>query len=169
VVYCLDPSIRSIERIREQLELGERAKVGYSQSIPFSNGLFDYVVMSEVLEHLDDEVLAETLVDVRRVLHDEGHFLGTVPADENLQDGFVVCPGCSERFHRWGHVQSFTRARLSQLFSADFKNVQIDRRSFVGLQRLNWKGKIVGLLKALQASLGFKGGSQNFIFDASGK
>jgi SAM-dependent methyltransferase len=169
VVYCLDPSTRSIERIREQLELGERAKIGYSQSIPFSDGLFDFVVMSEVLEHLDDAVLAETLIDVRRVLHDDGHFLGTVPADENLQEGIVVCPGCSERIHRWGHVQSFAQARLFQLFSAHFKDIQIHRRSFVDLPRLNWKGRIVGSLKALQASLGFKGGNQNFIFDASSK
>lgn len=169
VVYCLDPSTKSIERIREQLGLGERAKVGYSQSIPFSDGLFDFVVMSEVLEHLDDAVLAETIVDVRRVLNNEGHFLGTVPADENLQEGVVVCPGCGERFHRWGHVQSFSRARLSQLFSTYFKYTQIHRRTFVDPQRLNWKGKIVGALKALQAILGFKGASQNFTFNASDK
>jgi hypothetical protein len=46
---------------------------------------------------------------------------------------------------------------------------RIQRRTFVGLQRLNWKGKTVGALKALQARLGIKGGGQNFLFDASGK
>jgi SAM-dependent methyltransferase len=169
MVHCLDPSAKSIERIREQLGLGERARTGYSQAIPFEDASFDFVVMSEVLEHLDDSILADTLADVRRVLRDDGHFLGTVPAEENLQDGLVVCPDCGKRFHRWGHVQSFTQGRLSELFSGHFEMARIQRRTFVGLQRLNWKGKTVGALKALQARLGIKGGGQNFLFDASGK
>ena len=168
-VYCLDPSGSSIEKIREQLELGERAQVGYSQSIPFSDGFFDFVIMSEVLEHLDDTVLGETLVDVSRALQSDGRFLGTVPADENLQEGVVVCPCCGEQFHRWGHVQSFSQTRLSQLLSAHFKNVKIHRKHFVDTRRLNWKGKIFGTFKAIQANFGFKGNNQNFYFDASGQ
>lgn len=169
VVYCLDPSSSSIEKIRERLDLGERAQAGYSQSIPFSDGLFDFVIMSEVLEHLDDTVLAETLADVRRVLSSGGRFLGTVPADENLQEGIVVCPCCGEQFHRWGHVQSFSQTRLSQLFSVHFKNIRIHRKTFVDMKMLNWKGKMIGAMKMLQASLGIKGGNQNLYFDASGK
>ena len=54
-VYCLDPCEEAINRIRECLKLGNRARVGYAQSIPFKSGLFDYVITSEVLEHLDWE------------------------------------------------------------------------------------------------------------------
>lgn len=74
-VYVLDPSEKAIEKIKITLNLSERAKVGYSQDIPFSDNVFDCVVMSEVLEHLTDEVLNQTLSEVFRVLKPGGRFI----------------------------------------------------------------------------------------------
>lgn len=165
-VSCLDPSSTAIQRIRERLDLGEKAQVGYSQSLPFSDASFDYVIMSEVLEHLDNMVLEETLTEVRRVLRTGGQFVGTVPADENLQASIVVCPCCGERFHRWGHVQSFSQERLSRLLNLHFENVRVRRMYFIDCQRLNWKGKLSGALMAVQAVMGVKGSNQNFYFEA---
>ena len=99
-VSCLDPSEVSIANIRLMHKLGDRARVGYSQSIPFPNNEFDVVVMSEVLEHLPDEILESTLCEVWRVIKFDGRFISTVPAHENLLDGHTVCPNCEETiFH----------------------------------------------------------------------
>ena len=74
-IYSLDPSDNSISHLQASLNLKNKAKVGYSQEIPFDNGFFDVVVMSEVLEHLPDDILKETLPEIRRVLKNNGIFL----------------------------------------------------------------------------------------------
>jgi len=165
-VSCLDPSSTTIERIRERLDLGQNAQVGYSQSMPFANDIFDYVNMSEILEHLESTVINETLVEVRRVLCAGGQFIGTVPADEILNLSIVVCPCCGEHFHRWGHIQSFSQERLSHLLNLHFDKIQVRRMHFVDTQQLNWKGKVTGVMKVAQAVIGMKGSSQNFYFEA---
>ena len=119
LVSSLDPGADAIVRIREKYGLGDRAKVGFSQAIPFADGEFDVVVMSEVLEHLADDVLRESLAEVRRVLKPDGKFVGTVPANENLLENAVICPHCGESFHRWGHLQTFSLIRLSELLTSE--------------------------------------------------
>jgi len=118
IVSCLDPDEKSVEAVKAALQLGEEARTGTSQAMPFESGRFDVLVMSEVLEHLADDELEATLEEARRVLKPDGRFIGTVPADERLSDNFVLCPHCGEAFHRWGHVQSFTPARLRGLLEA---------------------------------------------------
>ena len=44
-IWSLDPSERSIERLRQLLGVGEKAQVGYSQAMPFADSHFDAVVM----------------------------------------------------------------------------------------------------------------------------
>lgn len=166
-VFSLDPSESSINRIRDCLGIGEdQAKVGYSQNIPFPDDTFDYVIMTEVLEHLDDEVLMATLPEVRRVLKPGGKFVGTVPADEKLNVSMVVCPDCGKKFHRWGHVQSFSEGRLKKLLSLTFSSVDVKRKFFLHYPDLNWKGKVAATLKWTQAALKRKGRNQNFYFEA---
>lgn len=166
-VYTLDPSETSIKRIRHLIGLGEeKAKVGYAQAIPFPDASFDFVVMSEVLEHLSDEVLSTALLEVHRVLKEHGYFIGTVPADENLRESLVVCPSCGSRFHRWGHVQSFSAQRLITCLKSVFSFVQVKRRYFCDYSELNWKGKITGTIKYMQAIMNLKGSNQHFYFEA---
>src|SRR6185312_3250597 len=102
------------------LGLAEKARHGYSQDIPFNDGMFDVVIMSEVLEHLTDTVIASTLTEVHRVLKPGGRFIGTVPADEKLSSEQVICPDCGKIFHRWGHVQEFSTDRLRSLLLTAF-------------------------------------------------
>src|ERR1700730_5254444 len=61
-VWSLDPSEKTIKRLRETQSIGARAKVGVSQSLPFESEMFDVVVMSEVLEHLEQQILDATLI-----------------------------------------------------------------------------------------------------------
>jgi SAM-dependent methyltransferase len=167
MVSCLDPSEAAIDGLRKQYALGDSAKVGFSQAIPFSHDQFDVVVMCEVLEHLSDEALHATIGEVRRVLKKAGRFIGTVPADENLLENRVMCPHCGEPFHRWGHLQSFGERRLGAILAEQFQRVKISRHFFGDPRMLNWKGRLSWGLKKLLVKLGAKGTGETFSFSAN--
>lgn len=163
-VFSLDPTAAAVERLRKRLDLGEQAQVGYSQDIPFEDNHFDVVVMSEVLEHLDDKTQRQTLVELTRVLAPKGQFIGTVPAEENLAASLCVCPCCGEQFHRWGHVRSYTSAMLKALLSEHFSQTQVERHYFAEVANLNWKGRLARWLKLAQLRLGSTGANESFFF-----
>ncbi|MEK7801720.1 MAG: class I SAM-dependent methyltransferase [Pseudomonadota bacterium] len=146
-IWSLDPSERAIEKLKISQSLGEKAQVGYSQAMPFPDSHFDAVVMSEVLEHLDDAVLKKTLDEIHRVLRVDGVFLGTVPAREQLADSLVVCPDCGVQFHRWGHMQSFDIERLSIVLSEIFYVHEISERFFIEWKSVGWWRKLQELVK----------------------
>ena len=166
-VSSLDPGEKSIERVRKQFGLGDEAKVGFSQQMPFGDGQFDAVVMCEVLEHLSDDVIAASFKEAERVLKPGGRFMGTLPADENLADSRVVCPHCGEAFHRWGHLQSFSEPRLRSMLSERFGDVRISRHFFGEPRTLNWKGRLIWGLKKTLVGLGVKGSLESFFFSGT--
>lgn len=163
-VYSLDPSERAIETVREKLRLGEKAKVGYSQNMPFTENFFDAVIMSELLEHLAPEVAENSLLEAARVLKRGGMLIGTVPSRENLADSIVVCPDCGKRFHRWGHLQSFTPSSLQVLLSRYFQVGELSEKSFVSWKSLNWKGKASAALRSLLRLAGIHGSGESISF-----
>lgn len=117
-IHSLDPSERAIARLREELNLGDRAQVGYAQAIPFESDYFDVVVMSEVLEHLDDVALAISLNEVLRVLRAGGYLLASTPYREDLKSNTVMCPDCGKIFHKVGHVQAFDKSRMKEILQS---------------------------------------------------
>ncbi len=165
-VHCLDPSERSIQALQTRHGLGEKARVGYSQSIPFDDNSFDYIVVSEVLEHLTDEILAATLNEVHRTLAPGGRLLGSVPSREVLDAQQVICPCCAVPFHRWGHMQSFTPRRMHDLLSDNLVVERIGERPFVSLRHLNWKGKFASTLRLMASQLGIRSSEDHLWFVA---
>ena len=163
-VHSLDPSDESIRALQKRFDLGDKARIGFSQSIPFDDECFDFVIMSEVLEHLSDEVLEMTFKECRRVLRSGGSFIGTVPADEKLIENRVICPECAKVFHRWGHVQSFTQERINLLLSSAFSHSMIKRKHFGNWITLNWKGKAIWFLKQTALFLRIKGNGDTYFF-----
>jgi SAM-dependent methyltransferase len=163
-VYSLDPSEKSIDKIKSFLG-DEKAKVGYSQSIPFESDYFDGIIMSEVLEHLDNEIIIKTLNEVRRVLKKGGKFIGTVPYKENLTEQIVICPKCGERFHRWGHIQSFDENRVYSIFEKYFSNIICKPKMYIAWNSLNYKGKIIALISYPFFILGIKKSGLNLYFE----
>jgi|tagenome__1003787_1003787.scaffolds.fasta_scaffold20989628_5 SAM-dependent methyltransferase len=148
-IWALDPSERTIERLRESLPIGERAQCGYSQNMPFPDGNFDVVIMSEVLEHLDEDGRQRTLDQVHRVLKAGGRFIGTVPARERLEDNAVVCPNCEHHFHRWGHQASFDTESTAMVLQRLFVVERIQERFFNEWDSTGWGRRFTGLLKKL--------------------
>jgi len=168
-IWSLDPSERAIERLRKTLQVGEKAQVGYSQSMPFSDAQFDVVVMSEVLEHLDNTVLDTTLAEVCRVLQPGGLFLGTVPARENLAESHVICPQCGHQFHRWGHQRSFDIDQLTRTLQARFAVKQISEQFFIDWQSVGWWRRLQGIIKKILSwyGVGTYGICRNIFFMAN--
>lgn len=146
-IWSLDPSDRTIENLRKQLGLGEKAQVGYCQAMPFPDGYFDVVVMSEVLEHLDEDMFVATLAEVKRVLRPGGRFIGTVPAREKLEDAIVVCPHCGIHFHRWGHKRSFSADTLTAALKQHFQVDSAYEIFFIDWESVGWWRKLQGLIK----------------------
>jgi len=165
-VWSLDPSERAIERLRQTLALESKAQVGFSQSLPFPANHFDAVVMSEVLEHLDDAVLAQSVLEVRRVLRDGGRFMGTVPAREVLAQSYVICPHCSQGFHRWGHQRSFDVAALSRVLGDAFEIQSVAEHFFVEWNSVGAWRKVQGLVKKFLSwrGIGTYGACRNIFF-----
>ena len=167
-IWSLDPSERTIDRLRQSLGMGEKAQVGYSQALPFPDSHFETIVMSEVLEHLDEAVLEKTLDEVRRVLQPGGLFLGTVPARENLTDSHVICPDCGVQFHRWGHKSSFDIDRLSAILETRFSINEVSERFFIDWESVGWWRKLQGIVKKFLSwrGIGTYGVCRNIFFSA---
>ena len=95
---------------------------------PDEGRLFDVVIMAEVIEHVPDRLLGQTLDQVNGLLRDGGIVIVTTPNEENIGQAQVLCPMCRQVFHPWQHVRSFTHQSLeNQLSSHGF------RRRFLGL------------------------------------
>lgn len=167
-IWCLDPSKRAIENLRQFLSLGEKAQVGYCQSMPFPDMHFDIVVMSEVLEHLDENIFEATLVEIRRVLRPGGQFIGTVPAREKLENSIVVCPHCGIQFHRWGHKRSFNANTLSVALKQYFLVDLAAEQFFIDWESVGWWRKFQGLIKKFLSwrGIGTYGICRNIFFSA---
>lgn len=167
-IWALDPGERAIERIRNLLPLEEHAQAGYSQQMPFPDGHFDAVVMTEVLEHLDDDVRDKTLVEVRRVLKVGGRLIGTVPARERLEESEVVCPSCGHQFHRWGHKAAFDVAAMTEFLEGALEVETVQERFFNEWDSVGWGRRATGLVKKLLSwrGLGTYGVARNIYFVA---
>jgi SAM-dependent methyltransferase len=126
-VYCLDPSESAVKRMNEGVIIKGRARQGYSHNNPFPDDFFDIVIMSEVIEHIQQDYLDPTVSEVCRVLKTGGQFIGTVPYNEELRRNKVYCPRCSQDFHRWGHLHSFDLGSLRGLLE---RNGMAVKRAF---------------------------------------
>lgn len=76
-LYGIDFETRVLRFARGHLPPGATVVRGDIHRLPFADGAFDRVIMSEVLEHLDDD--ARGLTEVRRVLKPGGILAVTVP------------------------------------------------------------------------------------------
>lgn len=150
-INSLDPDDGTVKRL---VERGIKGHTGYIEQMPFNNASFDFVVASEVLEHLSDEQRHRAIGEVFRVSVQGGWFLGTVPYCENLLLNQVVCPQCGEIFHRWGHRKSFDIKAIRDELSGFFDVAKVKKTAFVSFRGRSVLGKIKGLIRFILAKHG---------------
>lgn len=85
---------------------------------------FPTAILSEVVEHLEEDALDEVFSDLRELIGRNGVLIVTTPNNENLADSEIYCPACDHTFHRWQHVRAWTPPSLrayveSQGFSVE--------------------------------------------------
>lgn len=150
-VHSLDPDAVAIVRLQAT---GVTGHVGYIERMEIADNQFDAVVASEVLEHLHDEQRAAGLREIVRVLKPGCWFLGTVPYNENLKAGDVICPCCGTLFHRWGHQKSFTRENLRAELALHFVVNEIRQTAFVSYRDRGLFGKLKSFTRVMLARCG---------------
>jgi 2-polyprenyl-3-methyl-5-hydroxy-6-metoxy-1,4-benzoquinol methylase len=89
------------------------AGVVLSQDIGSIATSYELAVLSEIVEHVDDDVLHSIFEDVSKVLVPGGLVVVTTPNEENLCSETVYCPCCNHTFHRWQHVRSWSPSSLA--------------------------------------------------------
>jgi glycosyltransferase involved in cell wall biosynthesis len=146
-VFSLDPDWMSLRNCVDRNRF--KSIAGKLEGLPFADDVFDAVVVSEVIEHLTPELTRRGLEEIRRVLAPEGQIIGTVPSEENLADGVVMCPGCGEVFHKVGHLQSFSTGTMSALLKTVFSHAECFERAFMAKATSGRKESAIGLLRNL--------------------
>jgi SAM-dependent methyltransferase len=161
--YSLDPIPAAIARVEAT---GVKGKVGHIEAIPFEDDFFNVIFCSEIIEHLSSEQIQLGLNEIRRALKPGGLLLGTVPFNENLFEGRVVCPDCGSVFHRIGHQQTFDLSTLPRIFPESLKLETIRTEYFCDWPTLNWKGKTIAAVKKALLLAGVHGTNENIYFAA---
>ena len=65
--------------------------INLNETLPFPDNSFDCVVMAEVLEHLPYPLI--TLGEIKRVLKNDGQFIGNLPLAYHLKDRIQILRG----------------------------------------------------------------------------
>jgi 2-polyprenyl-3-methyl-5-hydroxy-6-metoxy-1,4-benzoquinol methylase len=116
-VHGVDVSAESVEVVNRKFH-GQPGFAGATvlrdYPLPFDDGSFDLVLATEVVEHVDDEVLEKMLKECRRLVSDRGFILITTPNEEDYAANEVLCPDCGCIFHRWQHLRTWNTRLLAE-------------------------------------------------------
>jgi len=126
-IYGCDFSKESVDSVTTSFK-DERHFGGceYLASLPspFPSDFFSTVFLIETIEHLTKTHFDQTLIEISRVTSPGGFVVVTTPNQENLTQALVRCPDCGAIFHRYQHMQSFSKDRMSEIFAKNgFKTV----------------------------------------------
>jgi SAM-dependent methyltransferase len=90
--------------------------------LPFKNDSLDFVIASEIIEHLNDPAAAAS--EIWRVLKPGGRAVVSTPYKERIK--YTLCVHCNKPTPWNAHLHSFDRAALLSLFPSQAK-----RRSYL--------------------------------------
>ena len=109
-VFPIDLGILGVKGARERYPKVGHFQVGDVYKLPFVDSVFDSLVLSEVLEHIENVSMA--LRESRRVIKDGGHVMISVPYRENIIEH--LCIHCNRLTPGNAHLHSFDSNTLVQ-------------------------------------------------------
>ena len=98
-----------------------------SKDLPYDAGSFDAVVISDVLEHVDDP--EHLLVELARVLRPGGRFVAFVPLEGGRWSAYALYRALlgADLYKRTKeHVQAFTFGDVRRMLATDFDLVDLE-------------------------------------------
>lgn len=98
-VLGLDFSRNSLKKVKTN------SIQGSIEALPIKRKTFDLIILTEVLEHLDDEVYKKAIAEIRRL--SSPYLIITVPFDENTCIDYCKCSWCGNLFNIWHHYRTF--------------------------------------------------------------
>lgn len=121
-----DAALKDVSQMGRAMELEHEVPAGASlestradaRHLPFASGSFDRIIVSEVLEHIEEDLAA--MKELARVLAPGGTLAVTVPRTWPEQ----VCWWLSDEYHSaaGGHVRIYRRSELmGRLYAAGFE------------------------------------------------
>lgn len=103
-----------------------RCVQGNAAALDFSDGAFDLVFCTEVLEHIPRPTLEAVCSELARVA--KHYVLIGVPYRQDTRVGRTTCQSCGKPNPPWGHVNQFDERTLQDLFPT----MEMVKSSFVG-------------------------------------
>lgn len=118
-------SVLGVDNSKEALHYVKKDKILCSaDQIPVQDQSFDMVFSSELIEHLPERLLIDSVKEFKRIA--KKYIFISVPFNEQLENSYIKCPKCKEVFHAYGHLNSFTVESLSKLLGSEYKLLWAD-------------------------------------------
>ncbi len=111
LVTAVDLSEKNLKYINKMNPI-INCKLGSAYELPFKEERFDWIVMNEVLEHLEEP--AKALLHIREFLKPEGKLMISVPYKEKIN--YSLCIHCNQLTPHNAHLHSFDLIQLRKLF-----------------------------------------------------
>jgi SAM-dependent methyltransferase len=100
--------------------------------LPFADATFDFIIFSEIIEHIPPQAIPGILVEIRRTLRPQGQLIVTTPNAVRLRNRlrFLVGKNIFESPAKqiggtFGHLREYTSTELVDMMaSAHFRNVE---------------------------------------------
>ena len=161
--YGLDYSADSIEETKKRTTGKSNLKqLVLIDNLPthFKDEQFDFITLIETIEHLQDEVLHETMNELFRILKSGGKIFITTPFNEDLNQHLNFCPFCKSEFHEMQHMQTFNIVSLKALGAKH--GFKVDYCVNIDMERLKL-GHIKYFVKQLLAKLAIGAGLKDAV------
>src|SRR3989344_2835975 len=108
--YGIDIAKDSIKKLKQRYPKAI-FKIGRIQSLPFNSSFFDFVIVSEVLEHVRPSEIFRALGELKRVIKRDGRLIVTIPINEGLEE--IVKNGLNPSAHVRDYSVELLGAELS--------------------------------------------------------
>jgi SAM-dependent methyltransferase len=134
----------SLRRARRIKALGFRVVVAQAEALPFRSGIFDLVMLLEVIEHTRSP--ERTLDETRRVLGRAGRLVLTTP-NYPVKRLFDLRAAVRQRSLARlrddpTHISPLSAGRLERLLRARFESVHVEGTAVPGEGHVRWLGRL---------------------------
>ncbi len=113
----------AISKCRSRLEGANLLIANLNDTLPFSSGCFDVVILTEVLEHLPYSEI--TLSEITRILRPGGILVGSVPNATRMRNRLRFLTTGIVELDRT-HLKHFSKATLEVLLEKFFSTVETE-------------------------------------------